>query len=134
MRRTTVLVLSACLLAGPARGTDWFQWGFDSRHSGVNDQETTIHAGNVSSLHLLYRVSLPAVADGAPAFLGNVTTPSGVKDLLFLTTKSGILLAVDAATGATVWSKQPATGPNYTTSSPAVDPSRLYVYSYGLGG
>lgn len=134
LRRKTVLVLSACLLAGPARGTDWFQWGFDSRHSGVNDQETTIHAGNVSSLHLLYRVSLPAVVDGAPAFLGNVTTPSGVKDLLFLTTKSGILLAVDAATGATVWFKQPATTPNYTTSSPAIDPSRLYVYSYGLEG
>jgi hypothetical protein len=137
LRRTTVLVLSASLFAGPhARAADWLQWGFDSRHSGVNDQETTIHAGNVSSLHLLYRVSLPAgaVADGAPAFLGNVTTPLGVKDLLFLTTKSGFLLAVDAATGATVWSKQPATGPNYTTSSPAVDPNRLYVYSYGLEG
>jgi hypothetical protein len=135
LRRTTVLVLSASLFAGPhAHAADWLQWGFDSRHSGVNDQETTIHAGNVSSLHLLYRASLPAVADGAPAFLENVTTPLGVKDLLFLTTKSGILLAVDAATGATVWSKQPATGPNYTTSSPAVDPNRLYVYSYGLEG
>jgi hypothetical protein len=100
----------------------------------VNAQETTIHTGNVSSLHLLYRVALPAVADGAPAFLAGVTTAQGVKDLLFLTTKSGTLLAVDAATGGVVWSKQPAVGPNYTTSSPAIDPGRQYVYSYGLDG
>jgi hypothetical protein len=135
VRRIPALVLATLLFsAPPARAADWLQWGFDSRHTGVNDQETAIHAGNVPSLHLLYRVTLPAVADGAPAFLGGVTTPLGVKDLLFLTTKSGILVAADAATGATVWSKQPATGPNYTTSSPAVDPNRLYVYSYGLDG
>ena len=134
-RQARVLVLACGLVArGAAGGADWLQWGFDSRHSGVNDQETTIHAGNVTSLHLLYRVTLPGVADGAPAFLAGVTTPQGVKDLLFLTTKGGALLAVDAATGAVVWSKQPATGPNYTTSSPAVDPGRQYVYSYGLDG
>jgi outer membrane protein assembly factor BamB len=134
-RRGRVVVLAMGLLAhGRARGADWLQWGFDSRHSGVNLQEATIGAHNVSSLHLLYRVTLPAVADGAPAFLSAVTTPQGIKDLLFLTTRSGILLAVDAATGAIVWSKQPATGPNYTTSSPAIDPGRQYVYSYGLDG
>lgn len=134
-RRAAVLVLAMGLLFDTrARAADWLQWGFDFRHSGVNDQETTIHAGNVTSLHLLYRVTLPAVPDGAPAFLTGVTTPQGVKDLLFLTTKSGILLAVDAATGGVVWSKQPATGPNYTTSSPTVDPGRQYVYSYGLDG
>jgi putative pyrroloquinoline-quinone binding quinoprotein len=134
-RHARVLVLAMGLLAhGRARGTDWLQWGFDARHSGVNDQETTIHSGNVTSLHLLYRVTLPAVVDGAPAFLPGVLTPQGLKDLLFLTTKSGILLAVDAGTGGIVWSKQPATGPNYTTSSPAIDPGRQYVYSYGLDG
>jgi hypothetical protein len=134
-RRARILVFAIGLVAQrPLGGADWLQWGFDSRHAGLNDQETTIHSGNVSSLHLLYRVTLPAVADGAPTFLGGVTTPQGVKDLLFLTTKSGILLAVDAATGGIVWSKQPATGPNYTTSSPAIDPGRLYVYSYGLDG
>ncbi len=134
-RQASVLVLAIGFVSsGPARGTDWLQWGFDSRHSGVNDLETSIHRGNVTSLHLLYRVTLPSVADGAPAFLAGVTTPQGVKDLLFLTTKSGAILAVDASTGGIVWSKQPATGPNYTTSSPAVDPGRQYVYAYGLDG
>ena len=43
-------------------------------------------------------------------------------------------MACDAATGGVVWSHQPATGPNYTTSMPAIDPSRQYVYSYSLEG
>jgi outer membrane protein assembly factor BamB len=134
MLKTAVACVLVLCFATSARAVDWPQWGFGPGKSGVNDQETTIHSGNVTSLHLLYRVALPAIPDGAPAFLAGVTTAQGVKDLLFLTTKSGMLLAVDAATGSVVWSKQPATGPNYTTSSPAIDPSRQYVYSYGLEG
>ena len=134
LRAAAVVVFAFALAGSSARASDWPQWGFDARKSGVNAQETAIHSGNVASLHLLYRVALPAIPDGAPAFLAGVATSGGVKDLLFLTTKSGILLAVDAATGAVIWSKQPATGPNYTTSSPAIDPSRQYVYSYALDG
>jgi outer membrane protein assembly factor BamB len=118
----------------PPTATAWMQFGFDARHSGVNDRDTAIHRGNVASLHLLYQVTLPGVADGAPAFLPAVQTPRGVKDLLFLTTKDGRLLALDTATGATVWSVQPAKGPGFTTSSPAIDPDRDHVYSYGLDG
>jgi outer membrane protein assembly factor BamB len=122
------------LIARRAGGSDWPQFNVDSRHSGNNPQESTLHAGNVATLHVSYHVTLPAVADGAPAFLGGVATPQGQKDLLFLETRDGRLLALDAATGATVWSKQPATGPGSTTSSPAVDPNRQFVYAYGLDG
>jgi hypothetical protein len=122
-------------LSASASATDWLQFNFDPAHSGFNSHENALSSDNVATLHLVYPpVSLPAVADGAPAFLDGVTTGGGVKDLLFLTTKSGILLAIDAGTGSTVWSKQPATSPNYTTSSPAIDPNRQYVYSYGLEG
>ena len=126
--------LAAFLPALPARAADWPEFDGDGRHNGNNQQETTIHSGNVATLHVLYHVTLPSIADGAPAFLSGVTTSSGIKDLLFLTTKDGHVLALDAATGTTIWSHQPATGPRYTTSSPAVDPNRLYVYSYGLEG
>ena len=134
----TSLALSAALAAGAAGAADWPQFNLNAQKSGASAQETTIHAGNVTTLHMLYSVALnvapPAVADGAPAFLAHVSTPGGVKDLLFLTTKDGRILARDAATGANVWSHQPATSPGYTTSSPAIDPNRLYVYSYGLEG
>ncbi|HEX3525725.1 MAG TPA: PQQ-binding-like beta-propeller repeat protein [Thermoanaerobaculia bacterium] len=126
--------ISAVFTAGVAHGADWPQFNLDARHSGASAQETALHAGNVTTLHMVYSVALPAIADGAPAFLAGVSTAGGVKDLLFLTTKDGRILAVDAATGTIVWSKQPATTPRYTTSMPAIDPSRLYVYSYALDG
>ncbi|MBV8201515.1 MAG: PQQ-binding-like beta-propeller repeat protein [Acidobacteria bacterium] len=138
-RPPAVLALTSLALllvpAPAARAADWPEFDGDGRHNGNNQQETIINSGNVSTLHVLYpAVTLPGIADGAPAFLTGVTTSSGVKDLLFLTTKNGYIVALDAATGTTLWSHQPATGPNYTTSSPAVDPNGLYVYSYGLEG
>lgn len=136
MLRGTRLAAAGILLlaARVAAGADWLQFDFGSRHTGVNPLETTIHANNVATLHQLWQVTLPSIADGAPAFLEHVTTPLGVRDLLFLTTKDGRILALDAANGSTVWAKRPATGPNYTTSSPAVDPTRQWVFSYGLEG
>jgi putative pyrroloquinoline-quinone binding quinoprotein len=133
--RAAGLALGLLGAAAPtALPSDWPQFDFDAAHSGVSLQETTINRGNVATLHVLYNVVLPSVADGAPAFLSGVATPQGVKDLLFLNTKDGRIIAVNAADGSTVWARQPATGPRYTTSSPAVDPGRLYVYAYGLDG
>ncbi len=121
---------------------DWLQFGFDSKHSGNDTQETAITPGNVGALHLLFQITLPNIADGAPVFLSGVTTNSGVRDLVFVTTKDGRIVALDAHTGAQIWSHQygpgSCTSSNggvcYTTSSPAIDPNRQYVYSYGLDG
>jgi CARDB protein/putative pyrroloquinoline-quinone binding quinoprotein len=130
-------------LAAQASPYDWLQYNGDQQHSGNNTQETVLGASNVASLQFLFQATLPSVADGAPVYLRNVTTPAGTQDLLFVTTKAGHIIALDAATGAQVWSRQygPGTckinnGSNtcYTTSHPAIDPNRLYVYSYGLDG
>jgi Ig-like domain from next to BRCA1 gene/PQQ-like domain len=127
----------------PVSTTVWPQFNFDSQHSGNNTLETALTRVNVSGLTKLYQATLPSVADGAPAFLPGVSTPTGTKDLLFLTTKAGHLLALDAHTGAQVWSHQYGPGTCkinsgsttcYTTSSPAIDPNQLYVYGYGLDG
>lgn len=126
--------IALCVVASPLGAADWPQFGFDARHSGDNPQESVLARANASTLRLRYRVALPAVADGAPVFVTAVATPVGTEDLLFVTTKNGRIVALDAATGAVVWSHQPASGPNYTTSSPAVDPNRGFVYSYGLEG
>jgi hypothetical protein len=114
--------------------TDWLQFDFDARHTGVNPFETQITSANVGDLRVLFNVTLPDVADGAPAYLSGVPTASGKRDLLFLTTRDGRLLALDALSGATVWARQPANAPQYRTSSPAIDPNRQFVYSYGLDG
>src|SRR6266498_1312545 len=51
-----------------------------------------------------------------------------------MTTRNGFIVALDAYTGNTLWSHQPATSPGITMSSPAIDPSRAFVYSSGLDG
>lgn len=125
---------------------NWLQFNGDSLRSGNNAKEYMITPGNVGSLKLLFQVTLPGVADGAPAYLSVVNTPAGVRDLIYVTTRDGTIAAVDAHTGGLVWSKQYGAagclinnnqGRNeacYTTSSPAIDPGLRYVYSYGLDG
>ena len=145
-----VLALSMVLVTGPALAAayDWPQFGGNAQHSGNNTLERAITPGNVNGLQQLFQIPLPSPADSTPVYLGGVNTPSGPRDLLFLTTSAGHILAVDAHTGAEIWSHQngpgtcsinsppPGTtgGPCYTTSSPAVDPNRQFVYSYGLDG
>ncbi len=122
---------------------DWRQFGFDSQHSGNDTLETMISASNVVSLTKRFKVTLPGVADGSPAYLSQVTTPGGVQDLLFLSTTAGHIMAVNAHNGALVWMHQYPAGsctfgnppvPCFSTSAPAVDPNRQYVYAYGLDG
>lgn len=105
--------------------------------------EALLSASNVPGLRQSFQAKLPAIADGAPLYVSNVSTLSGTKDLLFVTTETGDIIALDAHTGAQVWIDQnPANGcsinngssPCYTTSSPVLDPNRQYVYSYGLDG
>ena len=141
-----VLAAAACflaILAAPALAYDWLQFGWNQQHSGNNTAESILTQANVSTLVQQYQVTLPSIADGAPVYLAGVTTPGGVKNLLFVTTRNALIIALDAKTGSTVWSHQynsagcqinGSGGACYTTSSPAIDPNRQYVYSYGLDG
>jgi VCBS repeat protein/FG-GAP repeat protein/putative pyrroloquinoline-quinone-binding quinoprotein len=137
-------LLAAGMLTFPrAYGYDWLQFGGDDAHGSANTLEHTLDAGNVATLARKYTATLPAVADGAPVGLRGVQLPSGPVDILFVTTTRGDIVAIDAASGAQIWSKPhgPGTckinktgGPCYTTSSPALDPNRQFVYTYGLDG
>ena len=136
-------ILAVSLQEARCQTYDWLQFNFDPRHSGNDNMETKITPQNVGSLHQLFKVSLPSVADGAPAYLSSVKTQSGTINMIFVTTKDGHIVALDVANGDTVWSHQYGSGryrinngfqPTYTTSSPAIDPNREFVYSYGLDG
>ena len=125
---------------------DWLQFNGDASHGGFNRLENRISVSSVGQLQMLFQVSLPGIADGAPVYLSNVSTASGLGDLIFVTTRAGHIAALDAHSGVLLWSKQ--YGPAgclinrnqarnelcYTTSSPAIDPNRMFVYSYGLDG
>ncbi len=111
----------------------WPAFDGGGSRSGVNSSEKIITPGNVGSLTRLWQQTLPAVVDSSPVELPAVKTPTGTKTLLFVTTLTGSLLALDANSGLQVW-RHNTSGPKFTTSSPALDPSGQYVYSYGLDG
>jgi hypothetical protein len=119
---------------GLPSGFAWPQFGFDASHSGSNPAEERISPATVARLKVRFRTLLPSVADGAPAYLSGVDTAEGRRDLLYATTKAGELVAVEAGSGSVAWSAAVPPGPRYTTSSPAIDPSGVFVYSYALDG
>jgi hypothetical protein len=131
--RSAVLLGLAAPLA--AQAADWPQFGYDAAHSGFNRAESAITAANVAQLQSAYPngVALPASVDTAPVYLAGVATAQGPRNLLFLPSKNGRLMAVDAANGSVVWSNT-TSGTQPTTASPAIDTDRQHVYAYGLDG
>ena len=139
------LFLAGSSLALVAGAADWLQFGHDPAHSGNNPDEHAINAANVSRLVPQYAapVFLGSMTDGAPVYASGVTTAGGIRDLLFLFTThqwydggagDGTLFAIDAATGAIVWSQVTSGSSQHASSSPVVDAAKQYVYSFGLDG
>src|SRR5579884_3204715 len=111
----------------------WPAFDGGGSRSGINADESILTPSNISGLTRIWQQTLPGVVDSSPVELPNVKTAGGTKTLLFVTTLQGSLLAIDAATGNLVW-RQNTYGPKITNSSPAIDPSGKYVYSYGIDG
>jgi len=121
-------------------GADWPVFNRDAARSGVNSDETAISADTVAGLQRVWSQPLPELADEAPVLLSAVPLPDGsTASLLFLTTAHGSTLALNAATGATLW--QQDTGDLKVVNqrcqicaSPAIDPSRQWLYAAGNDG
>jgi chitodextrinase len=133
------LVLRFALFSGTpaamAAGDNWTQFSFDEEKTGTNPNETTLTPANVGGLKQIFTFKASALVDGAPVALSNVSTPSGVRNLLFISEFNGKIDAIDADTGALVWSKvlNGCSGCQ-TNSSPAIDPNLQFVYQYGTDG
>jgi hypothetical protein len=132
--------------SGAASATDWPQFGFDASHSDNNTAETAISRDNLVYLVVDYQVQLvppPAMTDAPPVYAGNISTPSGPKNLLFFDATDslidgistiGYVIAVDAADGTLAWVQTTTGSGAHASSSPAIDPDRDYVYAAGLDG
>ncbi|MGZ7079257.1 MAG: outer membrane protein assembly factor BamB family protein [Thermoanaerobaculia bacterium] len=89
---------------------------------------------SVSRLRKVWRVQLPEAVDGSPAYVRRVPILARERDLVIVTTTRGRMVALDARRGTIEWQTSPPPGPQWTTSSPAIDPDRDFVYGYALDG
>jgi outer membrane protein assembly factor BamB len=118
---------------GPVSATDWPTFNFDSARSGFNPTEKMLTRRNVHLLRSRWRTLLGGVADATPILLNRVRIGSAFVPMLYETTDTGITLGIDAITGRIVW-KFASHGSTLTNSTPAADPSRLYIYAPGADG
>jgi outer membrane protein assembly factor BamB len=115
---------------------NWTTFGYDPAAGQVNAGEAVITAATVGHLRRGWSVTLPDLADERPILVRRLAWRDGMlRDVLYLTTDKGTLLALDAASGAQLWAVTPhSTNPKYTKASPAADPAQGVIYSYGLDG
>jgi len=119
----------------PAPATeDWLMFGNNPAHSGVALGDARLTTATVSHMSKLWQVQLPDVADSTPILLHALRFASGAThDVLYVTTRDGHILALDASDGSTLWKHQPSNH-KITNSSAAADANSQYVYAYGLDG
>ncbi len=67
------LALPAASPQSPPR-YDWLQFGGNAAHSNNNQREQVITRRSLPRMHLLFRVALPAMSDGAAVYLHHVHT------------------------------------------------------------
>src|SRR5438034_6070804 len=124
---TVALVPEAHAAPKPVTKYDWPQFALDPGKSANDTAESTVNLGNVKNLKQLFKVALPDAPDGSPVYLHDVTTPKGVRDVVYVQGEHGHLIALDGHTGATIWSDNFGPG-GISNSSPAIDPARKFIY------
>jgi putative pyrroloquinoline-quinone binding quinoprotein len=118
---------------------NWPEFGLNPQRGDASDAATGISAGDLAHLRRL-RIALPGTVDSSPIYLHGVTVAGAVRDVIVLTTTYGKTLALDAASGAVLWTFTPpgysqwAGTPQITTASPVADPNRRSVYTASPNG
>jgi hypothetical protein len=121
------------------QGHDWTRFNWDVGRSGASTAPTGITAGNVGAM-VRQQVTLDGTVDASPIYLSDVQVNAAAHDVFFVTTSYGKTIAVDANTGAILWTYTP---PNYaswagssqiTNATPVADPDRLYLYAASPDG
>jgi outer membrane protein assembly factor BamB len=79
--RAMILTLTLTFpCAASAQSTDWPQFRFDDRHTGVNPTEKTLNRHNVPSLNLAWQAQLGDIVDFSSPVVANGTVYIGTTD------------------------------------------------------
>ncbi len=118
---------------------DWPEFGLNPQRSDVTESATGITAANVRELRHI-EVHLPGTVDSSPIYLHGVNVQGRTRNVIVLTTTYGKTIALDASTGAKLWTFTP---PGYgswagtvqiTTASPVADPAGGFIYAASPDG
>ena len=116
----------------PGPKVDWPTWGMKPTRNSYNPVETTLTTANVGSLTQLWSTTLGGVITDEPVIATNVTgTSEGTADVLYVGDAHANFYALDANSGAQLWSK--------TLQTTTVNGSQTGCYDqpggvYGIGG
>lgn len=110
MPRTNGITLAAGIFAcailgafGSAARADWLTMGFDVAHTGFNPAETALGVATAPALRQQWARNLGAPILTQPTVARGVSTAYGPLDLVYAGTQTGLLAALNAATGAPIW-------------------------------
>jgi outer membrane protein assembly factor BamB len=124
-----------------ASRVDWPTYGDSVLRTGQNTAETVLTPTTVGSMTQKWTYTMSAVVNTSPVEASGVATATGAQDLVFLGDEHGKFVALNAQTGALVWSRtlgDVTTTCNMTpdkifgiTAAAAIDRSsnRIYVAS-----
>jgi outer membrane protein assembly factor BamB len=138
-------VVSACAgsqaseQAAIRAGGDWTRFGFDAARHNAGPARTGITEANIGRLRR-QQVRLPGTVDSSPIYLRSVSVRGRRHDVFVVTTSYGKTIAVDAASGARLWTFTPsgyaswAGGERITNATPVAAPSRRFVYAVAPDG
>jgi outer membrane protein assembly factor BamB len=122
-----------------APGHDWTTFDWDVGRSGASTAPTGITAQNVGSMSL-QQVQLGGTVDASAIYLSDVQVNGASHAAFFVTTTYGKTIAVNANTGAILWTYTP---PNYaswvgsariTNATPVADPDSQFIYAASPDG
>ena len=120
-------------------GHDWTRFDWDVGRSGASTAPTGVTGQQLGAMCLM-QVRLPGTVDGSAIYLSNVSVNGAPHDVFFVTTTYGKTIAVNANTGAILWTYTP---PGYeswvrtsqiTNATPVADPNRQFVYAASPDG
>ena len=124
---------------GGAELTSWPEFGLDPQRADATNRPTGITASTLADLRA-QRISLPGTVDSSPIFLHDVLVAGARRDVIVVSTTYGRTIALDANTGAVLWTFTP---PGYaswvgsaqiTNASPIADPNHRFVYAASPNG
>ena len=118
--------------SGIARAADWLSPRADGQRTGWQPKERQVNPKTVKGLRLLWKQRLDEGAVSSPLLLGPVITHRGIKELVFVASASGHVIAVDADLGTVFWRRQlpvQALGAEGKASCPSAPPMPPVILS-----